>query len=296
MPNSQLHGHLAMLLMSFCIAGSFSLGSGIANLVSPDALTTLRFIAAAIFMGLVIIINGKAKREHFIAPWRFLLLGAVFAIYFVTMFEALKVTAPVSTSAVATLIPLMSAIFGYILLKQITTKRMAFALAIGACGALWVIFKADLNTFIRFDLGFGEFIFFFGAIAHALYTVLFRKLSRGEPVTVSTFGVMVGGAIALIFYSYENVFNTDWLNLPAKFWFIFAFLVLVTTSLTFFLVQFAALRLPSAKVMAYTYLVPSWVILWEWVMGNGLPDLKIGIGVAITTLALLILLKNEEQA
>lgn len=296
MPKSQLHGHLAMLIMSFCIAGSFSLGAGIANLVSPDALITLRFIAAAIFMGFVITLNGKAKRIHFAAPWRFLVLGAIFAIYFVTMFEALKVTEPISTSAVATLIPLMSAIFGYFLLKQITTKRMALALIIGACGALWVIFKADLNAFIRFDLGFGEFIFFFGAIAHALYTVLFRKFNRGEPVTVSTFGVMVGGAIALIFYSYENVLDTDWINLPIEFWLVLTYLVLITTSLTFFLVQFAALRLPSAKVMAYTYLVPSWVILWEWVMGNGLPNLETSIGVAITTLALLILLKNEENA
>lgn len=296
MPKSQLHGHLAMLLMSICIAGAFSLGSGIANMAPPDAMTTLRFIVAALFMGIVITLNGKAKREHFAAPWRFLLLGTIFAVYFVSMFEALKITAPISTSAVATLIPLMSAILGYVLLKQITTKRMAIALAIGAFGALWVIFKADLNALMRFDLGLGEFIFFFGAIAHSLYTVLFRKLNRGEPVTVSVFAVMVGGAIALIFYSYENVLSTDWLRLPTRFWLVFAYLVLVTSSLTFFLVQFAALRLPSAKVMAYTYLVPSWVILWEWMLGNGLPDLKIIVGVAITTLALLILLKNEEKA
>lgn len=296
MPKTQLHGHLAMLLMSFCIAGSFSLGSDIANLVPPDALTTLRFIVAAFFMGLVITINGKAKREYFAAPWRFLLLGATYAIYFVAMFEALKITKPISTSAVATLIPLMSAVFGYLLLKQITTRRMALALAIGALGALWVVFRADLKALLRFDISLGEYIFFFGAIAHALYAVLFRKMNRGEPVTVSTFGVLVGGAVALIIYSYENVLNTDWLNLPTKFWLIFAYLVLVTTSLTFFLTQFAALRLPSAKVMSYTYLVPSWVILWEWVMGNGLPELKISVGVAITTLALLILLKNEEKA
>ncbi|MEW7008807.1 DMT family transporter [Lentilitoribacter sp. EG35] len=296
MPKSQLHGHLAMLLMSFCIAGSFSLGSEIANVVLPDALTAVRFVAAAIFMGCIITLNGKAKRRHFAAPWRFLLLGAVFSVYFVAMFEALKITAPVSTSAVATLIPLMTAIFGYALLRQAMTKRMALALAIGAFGALWVIFKADLNAFVKFDLGLGEFIFFFGAAAHALYTVLFRKLNRGEPVTVSTFGVMVGGAIALIIYSYQNILDTNWLELPARFWLIFTYLVLITTSLTFFLTQFAALRLPSAKVMAYTYLVPSWVILWEWVIGNGLPDLKISVGVAITTIALLILLKNEEKA
>ena len=38
--------------------------------------------------------------------------------------------------------------------------------------------------------------------------------------------------------------------------------------MTFVLLQFATLRLPSAKVMAYTYLVPSWVILWELALGR----------------------------
>jgi hypothetical protein len=36
-----------------------------------------------------------------------------------------------------------------------------------------------------------------------------------------------------------------------------------TAGSTAYLVHIAALRLPAAKVMAYTYLVPSWVILWE---------------------------------
>ena len=38
----------------------------------------------------------------------------------------------------------MAAGFGWLLLRQVTTPRMALALAIGACGALWVIFRADL--------------------------------------------------------------------------------------------------------------------------------------------------------
>jgi drug/metabolite transporter (DMT)-like permease len=56
------------------------------------------------------------------------------------------------------------------------------------------------------------------------------------------------------------------------------------------------LRLPSAKVMAYTYLVPSWVILWEIGLGHGAPPLLILAGVAMTTLALLLLVKDETKA
>jgi drug/metabolite transporter (DMT)-like permease len=294
MPRTQLIGHLAMLTLSFLVAGSFSLGSIIAHLVPPDALTALRFSAGAILMGSIAILSGQLKLDHVKRGWRFLPLGGLFSIYFVTMFEALKVTQPVSTSAVFTLAPPLTAIFSYFILRQISTKRISIALAIGAVGALWVIFRADLAAFLSFNIGPGEAIFIIGVLAHALYTPLFTKLSKGDPVIVSTFGVMVGGTVVLWAFSFDNIVTTDWVSLPVSFWMVFIYLVVAASSLTFFLLQFAALRLPSAKVMAYTYLVPSWVIVWEFARGDGLPSLKILAGIAITTVSLILLLKNED--
>lgn len=294
MPRTQIFGHIAMLTLSFFVAGSFSLGSTIAHLAPPDALTALRFTAGAMLVGTIAIVTGKLQIEHFKGGWRFILLGGLFTVFFVTMFEALKITLPVSTSAVFTLAPPLTAIFSYFILKQISTRRISIALAIGAVGALWVIFRADLTAFLSFNIGKGEAIFFIGVAAHALYTPLFRKLSKGEPVIVTTFGVMLGGAIVLWAVSFNNIIVTDWISLPTIFWLVFTYLVVAAGSLTFFLLQFAALRLPSAKVMAYTYLIPSWVIFWEYASGNGLPDIKILIGIAITTISLFMLLKNED--
>ena len=56
-----------------------------------------------------------------------------------------------------------------------------------------------------------------------------------------------------------------------------------------------ALRLPSAKVMAYTYLTPSWVILWEMALGRPLPPALILVGLGITMGALALLLKDDSQ-
>ena len=64
--------------------------------------------------------------------------------------------------------------------------------------------------------------------------------------------------------------------------------------MTFVLLQFATLRLPAAKVMAYTYLTPSWVILWQIAMGELAPHALVLLGVALTALALLLLLKDED--
>ncbi len=289
-----MRGHLAMLLFSVLVAGSFSLGHMAANEIAPAALNVVRFLIASVVIGTVASLTTGFKRSDFDAPWRYLLLGGLFAIYFVLMFEGLKTADPVSTSAVFTLIPLMSAGFGYLLLRQIMTRRMALALAIGAVGALWVIFRADLAALLRFRIGTGEMIYFWGCVAHAIYTPLVRKLNRGEAPVVFSFGMMVAGFFILLAYGWNDLWATDWAALPGIVWITLAYISIAASSITFVLLQYAVLRLPSAKVMAYTYLTPSWVILWEIVLGNGVPNGLILVGVGMTIVALWLLLKDEE--
>lgn len=287
-----MRGHAAMLLFSVLVAGSFSLGSVAAPLIAPTALNAVRFLIASVVIGSLVFLNGGVKREHLAAPWRYGALGGLFAIYFVLMFEGLKTAPPVSTSAVFTLTPVMSAGFGWLLLRQITTGRMAVALTLAAIGAIWVIFRGDINAILAFNIGKGETIFFFGCVAHAIYTPLVRKLNRGEPVLVFTLGTLLAGLIILSTYGAKDILSTDWYSLPAIVWITILYVAIFASATTFFLLQYAALRLPSAKVMAYTYLVPAWVIVWEAAMGNGLVGLTVLAGVGLTVAALLMLLKN----
>jgi drug/metabolite transporter (DMT)-like permease len=290
----QTQGHLAMLLFSALVAGSFSLGGMVANEIAPLALNAVRFVIAGVAVGTVALVTTGIPRNAFVAPWRYALLGGFFAIYFVLMFEGLKTSPPVSSAAVFTLVPAMAGVFAWFLLRQRTTLRMAFALAIGGAGALWVIFRADIAALLAFDIGRGEVIFFFGCIAHAVYTPLVRRLNRGESAVVFSFGTLVAGSIWLMLVGGRDIAATDWAALRPMVWVTILYVSLCASAITFVLVQFATLRLPSAKVMAYTYLVPSWVIVWEAVLGNGLPPVMIGLGIALTVLALLLLLRDDD--
>ncbi|WP_270726567.1 DMT family transporter [Shimia sp. Alg240-R146] len=286
-------GHLAMLLFSALVAGSFSLGGMVANDVAPAALNAVRFLIAGAVIGVAALATGGIPSGSFRAPWRYLVLGGLFAIYFVLMFEGLKTAHPVSTAAVFTLTPLMSAGFGWVLLRQITTRRMAVALAIGAIGALWVIFRADWAAFLRFEVGEGEFYYFWGCVAHAAYTPMVRKLNRGERPVVFTFGMLMAGLAVLTVFGWGDILATNWTGLSPLVWGTVIYLAIFASASTFVLLQFAALELPSAKVMAYTYLVPTWVICWEFGLGNGAPSGFVLIGVALTIGALVLLLETD---
>ena len=281
-----------MLGFSALIAGSFSLGGMMANLVSPTAFSALRFLLAAAFVGAAAVATRSFRRQDAGALWRYLLLGLCLAAYFVLMFEGLKTAPPVATAAVFTLTPIMAAAFGWLLLRQITTPRIAVALTIGGAGAVWVIFRADLQALMRFQVGQGEVTYFWGCVAHALYTPLVRKLNRGESPLVFSFGVLVTGFLILSLWGWGDIRATDWSTLPAIVWITLLYTALFASAVTFVLLQYAALRLPSSKVMAYTYLTPAWVILWEIALGNPAPTGLVLLGVAATVAALAMLVRE----
>jgi drug/metabolite transporter (DMT)-like permease len=246
-------------------------------------------------LAVLVFSTGGVNRSALDAPWRYLVLALFLVTYFVLMFEGLKTGAPVSMAAVFTLTPMIAAGFGWLLLRQVLTGRMGIALTIGGIGALWVIFRAELSALLAFEIGRGEMIYFVGCVAHAAYAPLVPKLNRGERPAVFTLGVLLAGSALLLVFAFPSLMATDWVNLPLVVWVTIAYTSVFASAATFLILQYATMRIPSAKVMAYTYLTPSWVILWEMALGRPLPPILILVGVAMTMVALTLLLKDDSQ-
>ena len=99
------------------------------------------------------------------------------------------------------------------------------------------IFRADLGALLAFEVGRGEAIFFFGCIAHAIYTPLVRKLNRGQSPVVFTFGTIAGALVVLLVYGARDLWVTDYSALPPMVWVTLAYLAVFASALSFFLVQ-----------------------------------------------------------
>ena len=289
--------HAAMLAVSALVAGSFSLGAMAAPHIAPLALTTLRFALAAVVLWAFLRFRGeRVPAAAFHALWRYILLGGLFSLYFVLMFEGLKTARPVSAAAVYATTPLVTAGFGWLLLGQRPSARMAVAVWIAALGALWVIFRADIAALLSFQLGRGEAIYFLGCVAHSLYIPLIRILNRGESALVFTLGTVIGAMVGLTLAGLPALVATDWAALPPIVWITIVYTAVFATAASFALTQFASLRIPAANVMAYTYLVPVWVILWEIALGAGGPPVMILPGIALILLALIAMLGEDGRS
>ena len=288
-PRQRLLAHLAMLAFSALIAGSFTTGALAVPYIHPVPLNAVRFLLAATLMGAVAF--GAARNRFALppAPWRYGIMGALMAVYFVTMFIALTMTLPVATSAVYTLVPLMTAVTALLLVGQRSSPAVILSLVVAGLGAVVVIFRGDLDALLRFDVGRGELIYFVGCVAYAFYAPLLRRFSRGEPSLVQSFWTLLATAICIALSGIPDIVATDWLHLPPVVWWVVLYLAVGPTAICFFLIQFASLRLPAPKVIAYGYLTPAFVILFEAIAGHGLPHLAVIIGAGVTVLGLIVL-------
>lgn len=285
----RLLAHFAMLAFSALVAGSFTSGALAVPYIKPVPLNAVRFLVAALAMALVVFRPGGARLALPRAPWRFGVMGALTAVYFVTMFIALGITKPVATSAVYTLVPLLTAASAFFLVGQRSGPPVLLSLVLAGIGAIWVIFRGDLAALARFEVGEGELIFLCGCIAYAIYTPLLKRFSRGEPALLMSFWTVLASAICITLAGLPDIAATDWLQLPPVVWLTVLYLALGSTAVCFFLIQFASLRLPAPKVVAYVYLTPVFVILFEALAGHGWPTPSIVAGAGVTVLGLIVL-------
>ena len=287
-------GHMAMLLFSLLVSGSFVLGSIIANLISPDLVTFLRFLIAFIAIAILILYQNKFCFLKYLSIGRSLILGALISIYFITMFEGLKTASSTSMAVVFTLTPLLAGFFDLIFSNRVMSKKVWITVVVAAIGALWIIFDGNIQNFINFKVGYGEKLFFIGCICHALYAALIPKFNNGEPAIIQTFGTLISGIIILGLFSNKEIIYYSWIDFPVIVLLTILYLAIFATAASFFLIQYSAVRLSSIKVMAYTYAVPIWVVLLQIIFLQQLPNTITFVGAFVILVSLLILLFNDE--
>lgn len=285
----KLMAHLAMLAFAAVIAGAFTTGGLALPHIGPTPLNAMRFVMATLVMG--VFAFGFARQPLVLpaAPWRLAVLGGLTAAYFLSMFVALTMTAPVATSAVFTLIPLMTALFGYLLLRQTVSLRVGLSLLLAGLGSVWVIFRGDPGAIASFDIGFGEMIYLAGCVCYALYAPLVRKLNRGDGALAMSFWTLFAATIWILLYGLPQIIATDWLALPPVVWWVLAYLAIFPTAISFFCLQYASMRLPASKVLAYGYLTPVFVIVFEGLIGHGWVSFGVAAGAGVIVLGLVIL-------
>ena len=285
MDRDTTRAHLGMLLRALVLGLSFTVVGLMGEGLPPLLLTALRFAIAVIaLVPLIWRTPDRLPGLHGLALY--CILGLCQAAFFGAMFWGAHRISALSMTVLYVSVPFLAYCLGRGFRVEQPSGQLLGILALGACGALGLAWAED-GRGLRgvqggLHMGAAEIVFFAGCVGLALYSVLSRwGLSRqwlSERAGIRTFWSLLAGAVqvgALGLIAEKPQTLTD---LTLSDLLLLAYLGVISTGGTFWLMQRAAAVLTPSEASAYSYAPPfvSMLLLfarepqsisWRWLPG-----------------------------
>ena len=280
--------HGLMTFAFLLIATSFIVMGEIAGEMDATVLTLMRFGVAAVLLYPIVLFR-RLQLPPLTALSKYAVLGLLQAIYFNALFEALRFTTSVNAATLFTAVPFVSAVLAFIFLRERLNSRMISALFLSFLGAIWVIMEGNIDNLLNMRFNKGDAIFLISVLAFGLYTPMINRFYGGEPMLLMTFWTIVSGFVWLLLFANVRIIDVAWSSIPTHVYLGICYLAVFTTIVTFFITQFCSVIIGPTKMIAYTYLTPSFVLLITWTIGDRQISDFILIGVTLTLVSSLML-------
>ncbi len=281
--------HSLMVLAAVVVSSSFTVGAAITHGLDPAVLLLVRYALATLCLVPILIYNHGFSLPSLRQLGGYSAISACTVSFFWCMFEALRYTTALNTSVIFTLVPGISGIYSAVFLKERLGRNRLLALLFGMFGALWVIFRGDLDRLLAMDVNHGDLLFLAGCFMMAAYTPLVKRLHMQESMVVMTFWVLATGTGWLLLLSFPSLAAVNWSGVASMVWLGIIYLAIFSTIITFYLTHIATIYLGPTRVMAYSYFYPAFVLAINWGLGKGLPPAIILPGVLVVSLATIVL-------
>ncbi|MDI3355250.1 DMT family transporter [Pseudomonas sp. UYIF39] len=289
--------HVGMLLWALLIAASFSAAAQVSQAIDPILLTGLRLLfCALVFLPLLLLKGDTAMTAR--GLFGHAALGLLLAVYFGSLFEALRYTSAVNTGTMFTLVPLLTLVFEAVLMPDSNLKQRVLPMLIAAAGAVLLVLKGagpgELPSLYAVS------VYGIGCLAMALYSPLSQRLKASSlkgrgPVGMTFWNMLFGALFLLAFCGFSGGWRSASLLTVSDFWWLI-YLAVFATLATFWLLHRAIGVIAPSSVISYIYLSTLFLTLfhWFWLRQSPLP-LEI-IGALLVGVGMWALLMSSRRA
>ncbi len=240
---------------------------------------TLLFWRGALptLMMLIVLLQRQSIKKTFSFSFKTLFAGALFSLSTITFVESLSHTQVASTLVIFDSSPLITALLGYLFLKERLAKHTI--IAIFTCvGGIWIVFAMGESTGAQW---LGNIYALISAISMAAYFVLLRSQPDGDTKQY----LMVSGFITA---AYSLLAGGQPMAIAPDHWQWLLILTLGIVPFSFLLISVGPRYLPAAEASLIMLLELLLGPLWVWIILGDVPTLNVLIGGGVVLVTLLI--------
>ena len=294
-PSSQVRMRgLLFVIVADILWGTVFVASQIGlRYTDPYSLTFLRFLVAAIVIGVLIILFDKKMGvlKQLRNRWLWL-IGIIYGIAFVTQYVGQSFTSAPEATIITNLDPILIPPLAIALLKDKITRAQLLAVALGLLGLLLVASPGIMLSQVKL---IGDALLFIATMAYALFTIFTKKFSVSS-IGASFALILIVTLVSLPTALLLGGFNPYGLNIGIAGWIAIAYLGVACTviAVTIYLRGLVAIKVSEAGVLFLIQVLVG-LVLSGLLLGEFLTLIQT-IGAAVILLALVFGVRLKRDA
>lgn len=275
---SALRGHLMLLgaaVLWGCNAPMIKdlQGLGVPALVVAD----MRAVGAAVAFWVMSLFVGGGERVSVSMLGRLCVAGILCIVLNQVLFTVgVNYTSPIDATVISTMLPIVTMIFAAIILKESITGMKVVGIAVGAAGALTLVFGGGGSSAGGGLVG--DALCFTAQVSCALYMVIFSNTIHRYSVVTLMKWLFLFSAIIVTMVTWPSVVSVDYASLPLKAWGEMLFIVFGGTFVSYIFFTGGQKLLRPTVVSMYNYVQPIVATVLSVAMGVG----TFGVGKVIS--------------
>lgn len=275
---SALRGHLMLLgaaVLWGCNAPMIKdlQGLGVPALVVAD----MRAVGAAVAFWVMSLFVGGGERVSVSMLGRLCVAGILCIVLNQVLFTVgVNYTSPIDATVISTMLPIVTMVFAAIILKESITGMKVVGIAVGAAGALTLVFGGGGSS-VGGGL-VGDALCFTAQVSCALYMVIFSNTIHRYSVVTLMKWLFLFSAIIVTMVTWPSVVAVDYASLPLKAWGEMLSIVFGGTFVSYIFFTGGQKLLRPTVVSMYNYVQPIVATVLSVAMGVG----TFGVGKVIS--------------
>lgn len=286
MDKIMIKGHAAMLLanVSWGLMSPLSKLLMIGGFVTPLLLSTMRMAGTMLLFWLISFflpqehVNHKDMARLFGASMLGIVLDQGCFIF------GIGLSSPANASIITTSMPLWAMVFAAFFLKEPITGKKVLGVAFGACGALLLILggthadnakPGDSN--ISHTLG--DMLVLLAQLSYALYIVLYKNFVNKYSLVTLMKWMFTYAFICMLPFSYNDMAMASWQSFTPTAWGSIAFIIVVSTFLSYMFVVIGQKALRPTVAGMYNYVQP--IVACVVAISLGMDSFNMAKGMAV---------------
>lgn len=221
-----------------------------------------------------------------------IIAAAFFGVAFnmLTFFKGLSLTSPISAAVIMVSTPMIVLVLSALIMKERMRKRMVFGLILGLIGtAFLILYGKSIGS--ATNAGLGNFLVLINAISYGFYLIIVKKLMDKYNAFTFVKWIYLFGFIMVLPFGWSQFDAVNWTLVPIAICWKIAFVVVISTFLTYLLNLLSMKELKPTTVAVFIYLQPLFATVFAISLGkDDLSLVKIGsaalifIGVYLVTM------------